>query len=313
MAESHSMTLMPAMIAGRPAQPTMMGHFLGGVVSPLRSAARRFELARKDLARSPLGSGLMSGEMIAVDRERAAKVLGFSDVAANTFDAVANVEDFVAVLEAFASGLAPVARMLREFASWIRTSPNSLVLTDDWEIRPEPTVPSLRLGQPLLKLIDRMEEVQRQLALAVVRLRSADYAPLGHLQSVLAEYSATLIMDVAAVLAEVTTFIADGMLINRAYLGNRAGRGYTTAGDLASYLMTEEQLPPSAARGIASIVAGKLSEQSLETNAVTQEMIDSAALMLIGREIKVEIETLGRYLAPRRFIERRQVTGSAAG
>jgi hypothetical protein len=41
-------------------------------------------------------------------------------------------------------------------------------------------------------------------------------------------------------------------------------------------------------------------------------MIDSAALMLIGREVKVEIETLGRYLAPRRYIERRQVTGSPA-
>ena len=41
-------------------------------------------------------------------------------------------------------------------------------------------------------------------------------------------------------------------------------------------------------------------------------MIDSAAVMVIGQELKVEMETLGRYLAPRRFIERRQVSGSPA-
>jgi hypothetical protein len=34
--------------------------------------------------------------------------------------------------------------------------------------------------------------------------------------------------------------------------------------------------------------------------------------LTIGREIKVEIESLGRFLAPRRFLERREVTGSPA-
>ena len=312
LGEAHAMTLMPAMIAGRPAQPTMLGHFLGGVISPLRAVSERLNLTTSRLARSPLGAGLMAGEMIVIDRERAAKTLGFPIPIGNTFDAVANVEDFVAVLEALAAGLAPLGRLLREFASWIRTSPNSLVLTEQWEQKPEPTVPSLTLSVPLMSLIDRLDEAQRQHAACVVRLRTADYAPLGHLQSVLAEFSDSLIPQSGRLFAEVRNFLANGLLVNRAYLGNRAGRGYTTAGDLASFLMTEEQLPPSAARGIASFVAGKLSEQSLETNAVTQEMIDSAALMLIGREIKVEIETLGRYLAPRRFIERRQVTGSPA-
>jgi argininosuccinate lyase len=312
IAEAHAMSLMPAMIAGRPAQPTMLGHFLGGVISPLRSASVRLDLALAGLARSPLGAGLMSGEMIAVDRERAAKALGFSAPIGNTFDAVANVEDFVVMIDALSAGLAPLGRIIRELASWIRTSPNSLVLAEQWEAKPEPTVPSLTLSIPLMSLIDRIEETQRQLATAVHRLRASDYAPLGHLQGVLATYAAALLPRSGSLFAEVRDFWANGLMINRAYLGNRAGRGYTTAGDLASFLMTEEQLPPAAARGIASIVAAQLTEQSLETNSVTQEMIDSAALMLIGREVKVEIETLGRYLAPRRFIERRQVTGSPA-
>ncbi len=60
------------------------------------------------------------------------------------------------------------------------------------------------------------------------------------------------------------------------------------------------------------MVLGQLEAQNLEVSGITQDMIDSAAMMTIGREIKVEMETLGRYLAPRRFLERRQVTGSPA-
>ncbi len=107
-------------------------------------------------------------------------------------------------------------------------------------------------------------------------------------------------------------FLRNGLIVNRAYLGNRAGRGYTTAGDLATFLMTEEQIPPSAARSIAVLVLARVKEANLEVSGITQDMIDSAAMMIIGQEIKVEMESLGRFLAPRRFLERRQVTGSPA-
>lgn len=60
------------------------------------------------------------------------------------------------------------------------------------------------------------------------------------------------------------------------------------------------------------MVLGQLEERGLEVSGITQDMIDTSAMMIIGREIKVEMETLGRYLAPRRFLERRQVMGSPA-
>jgi len=115
-----------------------------------------------------------------------------------------------------------------------------------------------------------------------------------------------------AVSTEAAALLSTGLLVNRAWLGNRAGRGYTTAADLATFLMTEERIPPTAARQIALLVLARLKEASLEVSGITPDSIDSAALITIGREIKVEMETLGRFLAPRRYIERRQVTGSPA-
>ncbi len=47
-------------------------------------------------------------------------------------------------------------------------------------------------------------------------------------------------------------------------------------------------------------------------SAITPELLDTAAMLVIGRELKVEMETLGRWFAPRRFLERRLVEGSPA-
>jgi hypothetical protein len=115
------------------------------------------------------------------------------------------------------------------------------------------------------------------------------------------------------VLIERTSYLMErALIVNRAALANRAGRDFVTAGDLADFLMIEEQIEPQAARTIAGMVIGRAREAGLEASGITVEMIDTAALMVIGREIKVEFETISKYLAPRRYIERRNQTGGPA-
>ena len=114
--------------------------------------------------------------------------------------------------------------------------------------------------------------------------------------------SSQLFRDAALMLAAVE--------INRALLANRAGKAFSTSSDLADFLMIEEQIEPGAARNIASLAISQTREQGLEAAGITPELIDGAALLVIGREIKVEFEAISRYLAPRRFIERRTATGA---
>ncbi len=100
------------------------------------------------------------------------------------------------------------------------------------------------------------------------------------------------------------------MEINRAALAHRAGRAYTTSSDLADVLMLEEQIDPGAARSIAALAIARVMQEGVEISALTPEIIDAAALVVLGRELKIEFETISRYLAPRRFIERREATGA---
>jgi argininosuccinate lyase len=312
LAEAHSVTLMPGFAGGKAIQPTMLGHFLGGLLSPLARARQRLQGSYAAINRSPLGAGMLAGDVVAADRGDLAERLGFDGIVPNTFDALSSIEDVVEALDAMEAAIAPVARFVRELQVWIRTDPTSFVIDERWLSIPEPAHPSLVFVERLEHLERRLDESMEILGGLRRQLRRVPYGPLGTAHDLVIEGADRAGGAMSDALVFSRELIDGALIVNRAYLGNRAGRGYTTAPDLAAFLMTEEQIPPVAARRIAVLVLAGLKETGLEVSGITPDAIDSAALMTIGREIKVEMETLGRFLAPRRYLERRQVTGSAA-
>ncbi|MDQ3167953.1 MAG: hypothetical protein M3P94_04810, partial [Chloroflexota bacterium] len=99
------------------------------------------------------------------------------------------------------------------------------------------------------------------------------------------------------------------VVFNRALLANRAGKGHTTSGDLAVLLIEQESLEPVAAQQIADGVIRRARAEGLEASAITSDIIDAVALLVIGRELGIEVEEISRYLAPRRYLARRTATG----
>lgn len=312
LAAHHAVTIMAATWDRRPANPTTLAHFLGGAIGPLGPAAGRLQHAIDAVDRSPFGAGVLAGDVLEADRERIARELGFREPIANTLDALASIEDFVELAEAIGASLAISHRLVDELLLWIRTEPTSFFLDERWESFPEPSMPALSISEGLETLRLELELAGSAARGMVDLLRELPYGPLGAAWNVVAPVMDDLLDRSDRVLTQSTAAIHEALIVNRAYLANRAGRMYTTISDLVPFLMSEESLPPTAARQIAGLVVARLREANLEASAVTQDMIDSAAVMVIGQELKVEMETLGRYLAPRRFIERRQVLGSPA-
>lgn len=312
LADVHAVTVMPAFLGGRPAQPTTLAHYLGGLIGPLRENRERLVEGFARLNRSPLGSGTLAGDVLAADREDLADRLGFEGIVTNTFDALASIEDVAELLDGIASAASIPRRFVREIGLWVRTDPTSFVLDEEWTMLPEPGQPTLLLSERLDALESRLGQVASEAGTLTLRLREIGFGPLGSAYGWIVDGHERLDGLLESALIETGEFLRNGLVVNRAYLGNRAGRGYTTAGDLATFLMSEEHIAPSPARSIAVLVLARLKEANLEVSGITQDMIDSAAMMIIGQEIKVEMESLGRFLSPRRFLERRQVTGSPA-
>lgn len=312
MAELHAVTLMQGFHTGQPIQPITFGHLLGGAIAPVGTGLTRLLDAIDRLNRSPLGAGSMSGEVVGAERLETARWLGFREPIPNTYDAVSNIEDVVAVVDAVASVAAPLARLLDELAVMLRTDPSSLVFDDAWMRSSDHHLPGFSAAERLSEVAQGLRSVISTSQSLVSQLRQLPFGPLGAATDWIAHDLSAFTDRAAAQFVRVDELFRSALTVNRAYLANRAGRDYTTSNDLAAFLMTEEQLPPSVARNIAGLTMRRLQEESLEISSIAPEHVDMAAMMVIGRELKVEMETLGRWFAPRRFLERRLVEGSPA-
>lgn len=312
LAEGHVFTLLPVWSGASPLQPTNFAHFLTGAIAPLTRAERRLHIAFEDLDRSAMGSGAMAGSGLPVDRDELSDLLGSERPAESTLDAVSAVDDLGAVASAAAATVTPIRRLAEELLTWLRSDPQALRLAHGLMAPADPNLPHFHPPAALERLAGDVRRVETD-AESIGRLvREIPYGPVGEsadgAQALLAE---TLARATAAHDA-FRSLITESLEINRAWLARNAGRSLITAGDLGDLLMAEEGLDPAAARTIAAQVAGRALAEGMEASEITPEMIDAAALLTIGRELGIEIERLGAYLAPRRFIEKRTILGGPA-
>jgi argininosuccinate lyase len=162
----------------------------------------------------------------------------------------------------------------------------------------------------LVRLNQDLEHVAFQAHVLAHEASSVAYGPqLASLGRIFYGFDA-IATEATGLVSDVAHFLEDGLIVNAAYFSNRAGRSFSTSSDLADFLILEEQLLPGEAEQIAALTISRARDQGLEAAGITVDLIDGAALMVIGRELKVEFEAISRYLAPRRFIERRTALGS---
>jgi argininosuccinate lyase len=269
-------------------------------------------LVYEDLDRSPLGAAALAGPGLPVDRDETADLLGSEGPIESTFDALSAVDHLVAAGDAAATSVTTVRRLASELMVWLRTEPQALRLADELLAAPDANLPHFRPPALLERLVADARQVESDAAAIANMTRDIPYGPVGEMADRAAETAGSALSR-AATMNETLAMVVGGPIeINRAWLARNAGHGLVTSGDLADFFMAEEELNPSAAREIAALTASRAGQEGLEASAITPAMIDAAALLVIGRELGIEIERLGAYLAPRRFIEKRTVLGGPA-
>ena len=312
LAENHVFTLMPVWSGSSALQPTNFAHFLTGTTAPLGRAARKLHAVYEELDRSPLGSAALAGPGLPVDRDETADLLGSEGPVESTFDALSAVDHLVAAGDVAAASVTPVRRLAGELMLWLRTEPQSLRLADELLAASDANLPHFRPPALLERLTADARHVESDAATIASMTRDIPYGPVGEMADVAFETAGSALSRAAAANETFAMVIGGPIEINRAWLARNAGQALVTSGDLADFFMAEEALDPAAAREIAALTAGRARQEGLEASGITPSMIDAAALLVIGRELGIEIERLGAYLAPRRFIEKRAVLGGPA-
>ena len=239
-AEPHAATLMPGFTHLQPAQPVTFGHHLMAYVEMFGRDASRFADARKRMNESPLGAAALAGSPFPIDRHMTAKALGFDAPLANSLDAVADRDFALEALAAATICAVHLSRLAEEIVIWMTPQFGFVRLTDAFttgsSIMPQKKNPDAaelvraKAGR-MLGSFTQLTVVMKGLALTYSKDMQEDKVPAF-------EAFDALELSLRAMAGMVTDLEPAPERMAAA-----AGAGFSTATDLADWLVRELGLP----------------------------------------------------------------------
>src|SRR5271166_1999340 len=131
-AEEHLDWPMPGYTHLQRAQPVYLGHHLLAYFWMLDRDRARFAFSEREAGRLPLGAGALAGVNFDTDRHMLARELGFSEVAANSIDAVSGRDFILDYLAAGATCATHLSRLGAELVLWSTSEFAFCELPDSW-------------------------------------------------------------------------------------------------------------------------------------------------------------------------------------
>lgn len=236
----HSGTVMPGFTHLQTAQPVTLGHHLLAYVEMLGRDRSRFRDARARLNECPLGAAALAGTSFPIDRFATAKALGFDRPTANSLDSVSDRDFVLETLAASSIAAMHLSRFAEEIVIWTSPLTGLLKLSDRFttgsSIMPQKRNPDAaelvraKIGR-IAGAFSGLLMVMKGLALAYAKDMQEDKEGAFDALS-------TLSLMIAATAGMVRDMVPDEKKMKDA-----AGSGYSTATDLADWLVRVLGLP----------------------------------------------------------------------
>ena len=269
-AEAHAGTVMPGFTHLQSAQPVTFGHHLLAHVEMLARDRGRFADCRKRLNESPLGAAALAGTAFPIDRVTTAKALGFDRPTANSLDSVADRDFALEALSAASIAAVHLSRFAEEIVLWATPQFGFVSLSDKFT-----TGSSI---MPQKRNPDAAELVRAKTG----RIFGALIALLVVMKGLPLTYSKDMQEDKEQVfdalsalslsLAAMTGMVLD-MTPNLEAMRKAAGSGYSTATDLADWLVREAGLPFREAHHATGRIVGAASNLGVSLEKLPLEIM----------------------------------------
>jgi len=234
LAEREVDTIMPGFTHLQVAQPITFGHHVMAWFEMLGRDDDRLVDCRRRTNTLPLGAAALAGTSYPIDRAYTARLLGFEAVAANSLDAVSDRDFAIEFVAAGALLMTHLSRFSEELILWSSAQFDFIELSDSFctgsSIMPQkknPDIPELirgktgRVNGALIALLTLMKGQP----LAYNKDNQEDKEPLFDT------------VDTVRASLQVFADMLPHMQVKREHLRNAAAVGYSTATDLADYLV----------------------------------------------------------------------------
>jgi len=257
-AEAGATWVMPGFTHLQTAQPVTWGHHMLAYVEMFARDRARMHDARARMNECPLGAAALAGTSFPIDREATAQALGFDRPMANSLDAVSDRDFALEFLSAATICAMHLSRFAEELVIWSSAQFRFVTLSDRFS-----TGSSI---MPQKKNPDAAELIRAKIG----RILGANVALLTVMKGLPLAYSKDMQEDKEQVfdaadnlmlaLAAMTGMVSD-MTANRESLEAAAASGFSTATDLADWLVRTLDMPFREAHHVTGALV-KLAEDA---------------------------------------------------
>ncbi len=296
-ADEHADSIMPGFTHLQVAQPVTLGHHLMAYYEMAKRDRSRFADCARRMNQSPLGSAALAGTSFPIDRHFTARALDFDAPAANSMDGVSDRDFAVEFLGCAAQTAIHLSRLAEEIVLWASQPFGFIKLPDAWStgssIMPQkrnPDAAELVRGHcgRIIGAFTSLMVTMKGLPLTYSKDMQDDKAPL---------FEAFDLLDLC--LAAMT-----GMIGSVAFETERmravAATGFSTATDLADWLVREHGIPFREAHHITGSAVKLCETRSADLDSLTPTdlaAIDSRLKGCILPDLSVEGSVASRTSA----------------
>jgi argininosuccinate lyase len=280
-AAKHAADPMPGFTHLQTAQPVTFGHHLLAYVEMFARDRGRLADARRRMNECPLGSAALAGTSFPLDRDMTAAALGFDRPTANSLDAVSDRDFALEFLAAAAISAMHLSRLAEEIVIWCSAPYGFVHLSDAFttgsSIMPQKRNPDAaelvraktgRIAGALVGLLT----VMKGLPMAYAKDMQEDKEPVF-------DAAAAWALGLAATAGMVRDLRPDLVRLRAA-----AGSGFSTATDLADWLVRVLKLPFRTAHH----VTGQL-VQAAEARGVDLAALSLAEMQAVEPRITADL------------------------
>ncbi|HEY0919386.1 argininosuccinate lyase [Devosia sp.] len=301
-AEAEADTIMPGFTHLQSAQPVSLGHHLMAYVEMLGRDAGRLKDARARLNESPLGAAALAGTSFPVDRHMTAAELGFDRPAANSLDAVSDRDFVLETLAAAAICAVHLSRFAEELVIWSSAQFGFIRLSDKFSTGSS-IMPQKRNPDAAELVRAKIGRILGALASLLVVMKGLPLAYSKDMQED-KEVAFDALDALSLSLAAMTGMVGD-LTVNRERMREAASAGFSTATDVADWLVRVADVPFREAHHITGRVVALAEQRGIGLESLTIEdfkaidaRIDSRIHAVLGVENSVRSRTSYGGTAP---------------
>jgi argininosuccinate lyase len=239
-AGEHAGTVMPGFTHLQSAQPVTFGHHLMAYVEMLARDRGRLADARRRLNECPLGSAALAGTPFPIDRDATAAALGFDRPTANSLDAVSDRDFALEALSAASILAIHLSRFAEEIVIWSSAQFGFVRLSDAFSTGSS-IMPQKRNPDAAELVRAKAGRIVGDMTGLMIVMKGL---PLAYQKDMQEDKEQTFdaLENLSLVIAATAGMVRD-MEPDVARMAAAAGSGFSTATDLADWLVRVAGLP----------------------------------------------------------------------